>query len=255
MPAEDGAAARPRPILGATAIAFAIVFNIPYLILSMIYAYPDVLRRPASEALDLFADGGAVLILTWHGFALSALALAPMAIALSLTPERVARRPGLAIGAAISGSLAALAQAIGFWRWVFVVPGLARIHADAAASAESRLASERAFELLNAYGGVAIGEHIGQLLTVLFVGMLASLQWTETKRITAAIGFAAALTIALGTGEGLSLALGKSGEMFSLATVAGFLALTGWLIATGIGLMRANPIAGPRSATLARAAG
>lgn len=243
MQAADAVTIKQRPLTGAAAIAFAIVFNIPYTILSMIYDYPDILRRPAGEALDKFAGGGAVLIFTWHGFALAALALVPMAIALSLTPDRVARKPGLAIGAAIAGSLAGLAQAIGLWRWVFVVPGLARTHADAATSPESRTASERAFDLLNQFGGVAIGEHIGQLLTALFVVMLAALQWTEHKRITAGIGFVAALTIAIGTGEGLSIALGQSGEMFSLATIVGFLGLTVWLIATGIGLTRAKAVA------------
>jgi hypothetical protein len=127
-----------RPLTGSSAIALAIVFNIPYAILAATYDYPDVLRRPAGAAPDLFAARGVELILTWHGFALAALALAPMAIALSLTPGRVAERPGLAIGAAIMGSLAGLAQAIGLWRWVFVIPGLARTHADPAASPEAR---------------------------------------------------------------------------------------------------------------------
>src|SRR5690242_10784104 len=120
-----------RPLTGASAIVLAIVFNIPYAILATTYDYPGVLRRPAGEALDLFAAGGAPLILTWHGFALAALALAPLAIALSLTPSRVAEKPAHAIGAAIMGALAGFAQAIGLWRWVFVVPGLARTHADA----------------------------------------------------------------------------------------------------------------------------
>jgi hypothetical protein len=230
-----------RPVTGASAIALAIVFNIPYAILAATYDYPDVLRRPAGEALDLFAAGGAVLILTWHGFALSALALAPMAIALSLTPARVAERPVLSIGAAITGSLAGLAQAIGLWRWVFVIPGLARTHADTASAPDAKLAAERAFDLLNQYGGVAIGEHLGQFLTALFVLMLACLQWTERKRISAIIGFVTMLAIVLGTGEGLAIALGQSGELFSLATIAGFLGLTVWLIATGIGLLRAKP--------------
>jgi hypothetical protein len=148
-----------RPVTGASAIALAVVFNIPYAILAATYDYPDVLRRPASEALDLFARGGGGLILTWHGFALAALALAPIAIALSLTPMRVAERPGLAVGAAIMGSLAGLAQAMGLWRWVFVIPGLARTHADPNSPIEARLGAERAFDLLNQYGGVAIGEH------------------------------------------------------------------------------------------------
>lgn len=229
-----------RPLTGLSAIALAIVFNVPFALLAATYDYPDVLRRPAGEALDMFAAGGAGLILTWHGFALSALALAPMAIALSLTPARVAARPGLAIGAAIMGALAGLAQAIGLWRWVFVIPGLARVHADPAATPDAKLAAERAFDVLNQYGGVAIGEHLGQLLTALFVVMLASLQWSEHKRVSASLGFITALAIALGTGEGLAIALGQSGEAFSVATIAGFLGLTLWLIATGLGLLRAK---------------
>jgi hypothetical protein len=229
-----------RPFTGASAIALAIVFNIPYAILAATYDYPDVLRRPAGEALDLFAAGGAPLILTWHGFALAALTLAPLAVALALTPGRVAEKPALAIGAAIMGSLAGLAQAIGLWRWAFVIPGLARTHADPSSSLDAKLAAERAFDLLNQYGGVAIGEHLGQLLTTLFVLMLACLQWSERTRISAALGFVTALAIGLGTGEGLAIALGQSGEMFSLATIAGFLGLTLWLIATGISLLRSK---------------
>jgi hypothetical protein len=230
-----------QTLTGASAIALAVVFNIPYAILAATYDYPDILRRPAGEALDMFAAGGGALVLTWHGFALSALALAPMAMALSLTPGRLARQPALAVGAAIAGSLAALAQAIGLWRWVFVVPGLAKAHADPTAAPEARRAAEQTFDLINQYGGVAIGEHLGQLLTALFVLLLGALQWGEGKRVSASIGIATAAAIALGTNEGLAIALGQSGEPFVLATIAGFLGLTVWFIATGIGLLR-----GPR---------
>jgi hypothetical protein len=229
-----------RPVTGLSAIALAIVFNVPFSILAASYNYPDVLRGDAGEALELFAAGGASLILTWHGFALSALALAPMAIALSLTPARVAAKPGLSIGAAILGALAGITQAMGLWRWVFVIPGLARTHADPNATADAKLAAERAFEILNQYGGVAIGEHLGQLLTALFVLLLAFVQWSEKARISAALGFITAAAVAAGTGEGLALALGQSGELFSLATIGGFLGLTLWLIATGIGLLRGS---------------
>jgi hypothetical protein len=47
------------PILGASAIAMAIGFNLPYANGVAIYNYPDILRRPAAEALSRFADGGA----------------------------------------------------------------------------------------------------------------------------------------------------------------------------------------------------
>jgi hypothetical protein len=227
-----------RPLAGLSAIAFAIAFNIPFAVLAATYEYPDVLRRKAGDALDLFAAGGASLILTWYAFALTALALAPVAVALSLTPGRVAQRPGLAIGAAILGSLAGIAQAIGLFRWVFVVPRLARVHVHPSATDEAKVAAEQAFDVLNQYGGVAIGEHLGQLLTVLFVLLLGLLQWSERARITATLGFLAALAIAVGTGEGLAIALGEPGELFSLATIGGFLGLTLWLVATGVGLLR-----------------
>lgn len=229
-----------RPVTGLSAIALAIAFNVPFSILAATYEYPDVIRRKAGDALDLFAAGGPSLILTWYAFAITALALAPVAIALSLTPARVAQRPALSVGAAILGALAGVAQAIGLFRWVFVIPGLARVHADSNASDEAKLAAEHAFDVLNQYGGVAIGEHLGQLLTALFVLLLALLQWNERARISAALGFLTAIAITLGTGEGLAIALGQSGEMFSYATIGGFLGLTLWLIATGIGLLRGS---------------
>ncbi|RYE03213.1 MAG: DUF4386 family protein [Sphingomonadales bacterium] len=227
---------RSTRITGGGAIVLAIAFNVPFSILASIYDYPDILRRPAGEALDRFAAGGPALILTWYGFALAAMALVPMTIALSVTRERIAARPALAIGAAVIGALAGLAQAIGLLRWVFVIPGLA--HAHVAGTPEAQAAAERAFDLLNAYGGVAIGEHLGQLLTALFVGQLAALQYGERARITAGIGFATALTLVAGTGEGLALSLGADGSGFAMATIAGFMGLTLWLIATGVGLIR-----------------
>lgn len=228
----------PRPVTGLAASAVAIGFNVPFAILGATFEYPDVLRRPAGEVLDLFAAGGAPLILTWHAFALSALALAPLAFALALTRKRVAEAPGLAIGAAVAGALSAMAQAIGLFRWVFVVPGLARVHTDVNATEDAKRAAEQTFDLINQYGGVAIGEHLGQLLLALFVVLLSSVQWRERKRISAVLGFVTTAAIVVGTNEGLALALDQSGEVFAMATIGGFVGLTVWLIATGIGTMR-----------------
>ncbi len=229
---------RSNVVLGASVIAFAIAFNVPFSILASTFEYPDILRRPAGEVLTLFNAGGTSLILTWHAFALAALAFVPVSIFLALTQDRVTARPALAIGAAVAGSLAGLAQAIGLWRWVFVVPGLARAYVDPASSDATRAAAENTFALINLYGGVAIGEHLGQLLTALFILLLSSVQMLEAKRLRAWIGFAAAAVIAFGTGEGLAIALGASGEVFGLATVGGFMLLSAWLIATGAGLVR-----------------
>lgn len=210
----------------------------PFAVLGATFDYPQVLRRPSGEVLDLFAAGGSGLVLTWHGFALSALLLVPFVFAFALTPERVRARPALAIGAAAAGALSGLAQAIGLWRWVFVVPGLARVHADAGSGADAKIAAERTFDLLNQYGGVAIGEHLGQTLLAVFVAGVALLQWSERAKVSASIGFAAAAAILGGTGEGLAIALGGSGEAFAVSTIGGFLGLTVWLIVSGAGLVR-----------------
>lgn len=227
-------------LLGSATIALAVAFNIPYAVLVSLYDYPAILRRPAAEALDRFAALGSSVILAWHGFALAALALVPLAVALAITPARLRRSPAIAIGAAMSGALAGLAQAIGLWRWVFVVPALARSHADPATSLVLRQGDEAAFALLNAYGGVAIGEHIGQLMTALFVALLAVLQWREGARRTGGLGGVTAATMAVGAHEGLALALGAGGGLFSAMTIAGFAGLTLWLIATGAGLLRGH---------------
>ncbi len=243
----------PRRLLGAVSIVFAVLFNVPYAVLAVTFDYPAILRRPPGEILEFFAQGGAGLILTWHAFALSALALAPFAIALSITRDRLWRQPGLAVGAAVLGALAGVMQAVGLWRWVFVTPALARTYTDPAASADAVLNATHALDLMNRFGGVAIGEHLGQTLTALFVACVAGLQWREKSPITATIGMLAALAILAGTGEGLAIALGAPGDLFSLATIAGFLGLTVWLIATGIALVRLpaeRPGAGPEHPTL-----
>jgi hypothetical protein len=242
--------------LGLITIAFAVAFNIPYAILSMIFDYPAVLRRPAGEVLALFDAGGPGLVATWYAFGLAALLFVPITIALSLRAERIAKFPALAIGAAISGSLAGLAQAIGLWRWVFVVPSVAASYVGATASAADRLAAENTFALVNLYGGVAVGEHIGQLLTALFVLMLSTVLLYERSRTPALIGFVTAGAIAVGTVEGLAIALGQSGEIFSLATIAGFLLLTVWLVAVGVTLLRSDrSVWQARATEVARARG
>lgn len=160
----------------------------------------------------------------------------PLASALAITPARLAARPALAIGAALAGVLAGTTQAIGLVRWVFVMPDLAR--AATGSDPAAATAAINTFTLINAYGGVAIGEHLGQLLTALFAGMLAALQLGEGHRATASFGYVTAALLTLGTGEGLMLAAGQDGGLFAVGTITGFLALTVWLIATGTLLLR-----------------
>lgn len=229
-----------RTLLGTATLLLAIAFNLPFALLAASFDYPDILRRPAGEVLDAFAAGGAPLILTWYAFALSAVGLIFFAPALALATADWPRRPGLAVSAALMGALAGLAQAIGLFRWVFAVPALATLHADPATDAATRASLETAFTLLNGWGGVAVGEHLGQILTLAWVTLAALQALSSNQRLAKAAAVAAALAVAgmgLGLGEGLSLALGQEAPLLAMATVAGYLAFSLWLLITGAGLV------------------
>ncbi len=229
-----------RTLLGLAALSLAIAFNLPFALLAANFDYPDILRRPAGEVLDAFAAGGPSLVLTWYGFALSAVGLIFFAPALALTTADWTRRPGLAVAAALFGVLAGLAQAIGLFRWVFAVPALAALHADPATDLATRASLETAFTLLNGWGGVAIGEHLGQILTLAWVALAALQALASSQRFAKPAAALAALAVAgigLGLGEGLSIALGQEAPLLAMATVAGYLAFSLWLLVTGAGLV------------------
>jgi len=207
-------------LLGAAAIAEAILFNAAFSLLAARFDYPDVLRQPAAQVLAAFRDGGAALILTWYAFALSALALAPLAIGLGLA-GRAPTAPR--IGAAILGALAGTVQAIGLIRWTVAVPMLATLP-DAQA---------QAFLVLNQWGGVGIGEQLGYAFTALFAAAMAQADWTDGRRALSMSGVAAALLVAAGMGEGVAQALGRDGTLFATVNVAGYVVFSGWLVAQG----------------------
>jgi hypothetical protein len=240
---------RAAPGLAAAAALVGIGFNAPYAVLTVTFDYPGILRAAPGDVLTRFAEGGPALIATWYGFMLFALVLAPLAAGLALHGDRLSRTPAAAGLAALFGGLAGLAQAFGLSRWVFVVPALADLHGrgDPALS----LLAEQQFAMLNLFAGVAVGEHIGQLLTAGFIAALGLAEAAQGRRWIAATGYAVAALIALGTGEGLAIALGAEGDLFSLATIAGYLGLTGWLIALAISLARpgqARPTPGVKRA-------
>jgi hypothetical protein len=229
-----------RTLLGLAALLLAIGYNLPFAGLAARFDYPDILRRPAGEVLEAFAAGGPALVLTWYAFALSAVALILFAPALALGTADWVRRPGLAVAAATVGALAGLAQAIGLMRWVFAIPGMAAAYAEPGTDAATRAALEVGFGLLNQWGGVAIGEHLGQMLTVVWVGLAAMQAWycrLPLSRVAALPAALAVIGITLGLGEGLSLALGHEAPVLGMLAVAGFLALSLWLVILGAGLI------------------
>ncbi len=187
--------------------------------------------------LRAFHDGGAGLIWIWYAFMLCAIALVPLAIAMAFARPDWRASPITSIGGAVSGSLAGITQAVGLSRWVFAVPALSRMQVNPGVSEATRDAIDVVYEMLNLWGGVAIGEHIGQMLTCLWVlhVVLDQIRSGEvSNRIAATLGLAAILGIGFGLGEGLATGLGVPGDLFSLGTIAGYLVFSLWLMMTGV---------------------
>jgi hypothetical protein len=132
-------------------IALPIAYNVLFTLLARSFDYPDILRRPTAEVLERFAGGGSKLILTWWGFAMSAVLLAPTAVLVSATFADA--NPSLLSVATAIGLLAAVVQFLGLIRWPFAVPHLAREMADPTASASKKEAVDVIFQTLNRYLG------------------------------------------------------------------------------------------------------
>jgi hypothetical protein len=156
-------------LTGLLLLVLPVAYNLLYTLLARSFDYPDILRQPTGEILDRFTAGGSRLVLTWWGFAMSAVLLAPTVVLLSATLAD-ANPTILALATAI-GLLAALVQFLGLIRWPFAVPHLARLVGDPATTPATKEAVEVTFQTLNRYLGVAVGEHLGYLFTGLWTAL------------------------------------------------------------------------------------
>ena len=107
-------------VAGILLLALPVAFNVSFGVLAATFDYPDILRRPTPEVLARFRHGGTKLLLWWWIFALTAAALAPLAVLVARALDD-ASGTLLTLGATI-GVLAALAQLLGLIRWPFLIP-------------------------------------------------------------------------------------------------------------------------------------
>jgi hypothetical protein len=165
-------------ITGLVLIALPIAFNLIFFALGRAYAYPDILRKPTDEILRRFAQGGSRLILLWYAFALTALFAIPMALLFQTV--FIDTQPLLAATSAILGVLSGLVQAMGLFRWTFLVPTLATRYTAANATATQREAISITFEAFHQYIGVAIGEHLGYFFTASWTILISVMMFASS---------------------------------------------------------------------------
>jgi hypothetical protein len=224
-------------VAGGLLLALPVAFNIAFGVLAATFDYPDILRRPTHEVLARFHEGGTKLILWWWIFALTAAALAPLAVLLAQAIDG-ARGTLLIVGATI-GVLAGLVQLLGLIRWPFLVPYLARVDADRDASPAQRETVDIVFQSFNRYLGVAVGEHLGYLLTGTWT-VLVGIAFTQT---TAAPGWLGIPGVVIGAAlamcslEFVGPAERDGWKLAATFTPITYIAWSMWLVACGIALL------------------
>lgn len=228
---------RTRQTTAILLILGAILVNIPFTLLSMNFDYPDILREPAGEILERFASGGPSLVWTWLAFAWVGL---PILVGVLLLPKAMEDDTPISRVALFFGAVGALVQMVGLLRWPFVVSVLARLYTAPQASEVSKEAVAAVFQAVHQYGGVVLGEHVGQTFTILWM-ILVSLSLLRSSlfpRWLPATGIAAALVYALAQGELLATAM-PGFPVWDMAGLLGSLLWLAWLIALGFLLLRA----------------
>jgi hypothetical protein len=224
-------------VAGVLLLALPAAFNVAFGVLAATFDYPDILRRPTHEVLARFREGGTKLLLWWWIFALTAAALAPLAV---LVAQALDDASGtlLIVGATV-GVLAGLVQLLGLIRWPFLVPYLARVDADPDTSPARREAVDIVFQSFNRYLGVAVGEHLGYLLTGTWT-VLVGITFTQTTVAPGWLGIPGIVigaVLALCSLEFVGPAERDGWKLAATLTPITYIAWSLWLVACGIALL------------------
>jgi hypothetical protein len=229
-----------RKLTGLLFIVGAILVNIPYAMLITNFGYPDILREPAATVLTQFQAGGPNLIFTWLAFAWVGLPLVFGTVML----KRVLEPEGHALleTATTIGVIGLVLAVVGLTRWVFVVPGLARLYTDPASSEMIRASVLVTFQAVHQYGGVVIGEHISQFMTVVWMALISGMMLRSVlfKAWQGWLGLVAALVFFLAQSELLATVI-PSFPVVPAAGLLGSLLWLVWMMVMGVALVRFRP--------------
>ncbi|MEV8509778.1 DUF4386 domain-containing protein [Actinoplanes sp. NPDC051475] len=222
-------------LLGAVAFAAAAT------ILSSTFDWPDILREPGSVVLPAFVAGGPALVWIWFA---TAWTYAILMVPILLLPAALGRRDDAALRVATYvGATSVVLSLVGFLRWVFVVPPLARSYVTG--DATTRAAADAAWTAQHQFGGALLGEHLGQLLVVAW-SVTVCVMILRTRVLPRALGVTGLVVSALYLlNQGDILATAVPG--LPVWDLAGLLGSTGWglwVAALGVTIL-ARPVRDP----------
>jgi hypothetical protein len=224
---------------GILLIAVAIAFNVAFAALAARFDYPGILRESTDHVLARFRAGGPSLVGLWWAFVLTALCMVPLVVLLSDAIDDA--DPALVDTATAVGVLAALVQVLGLVRWPFLVPYLARAAAEPDASPARREAIDVVFQSVSRYLGVAVGEHLGYLLTGAWTTLtgIALIQTVAVPGWVGVPGIVIGPVLALCSLEFVGRHEPIGWELAERLTPVAYIGWSLWLVATGVALIAA----------------
>jgi hypothetical protein len=213
----------PEKTIGILLILGALGVLIPYTILTITFDYPSILREDTGIILTKFNQGGNTLIWTWFAFAFLGL---PLLEAVVLIGQQYKEKFYFVRWATILGVIGIMVQFIGLLRWTFVVPVLANNFVTGSEMAKE--ANKVAFQVIHQYGGVILGEHIGQLFTILWTVMISSafMQLKLFPKWVNWLGFISSIIYLLAQAELFASVIPD----FPVFEFAGFIGSTLWIV-------------------------
>ena len=209
-------------VTGALLVAASVAFAVAASVLSASFNWPDILREPASVVLPAYAAGGAALTWTWFA---TAWTYGLLAVPLLLLPAVLGRTADPVLRAATTiGAASVLLSVIGFLRWVFVVPSLAAAYVNG--DELTKAATDAAWVAQHQFGGALLGEHLGQLLVIVW-SLTVSILVLRTRVLPRWLGYsglAASVLYLLNQGDVLATAF----PGFPVWDHAGLVGSTAW---------------------------
>jgi hypothetical protein len=210
--------------IGILLITGAIGVFIPYTILTMTFEYPDILRQEPGTILTKFHDGGSSLILTWWTFAILGL---PLLIAYIIIGQKLENKISFIKWVTTIGVISGIVQIVALLRWVFVIPVIANNYVSSVDVA-TKTAAINSFQTVHQFGGVLLGEHLGQLFTIIWTVMIsyAFIKLNLIQKWISWLGIIASVIYLTAQAELFATVIPD----FPVWDMAGFIGSTLWLI-------------------------
>jgi hypothetical protein len=226
-----------RQLTGLFFVLGAILINIPYTLLIVNFDYPDILRSSTAEILTKFQAGGSSLIYTWLGFAWAGLPLFFGVIMLKRVLEK--ENSYFLETATTIGIIGFIVQVIGLLRWVFVIPVIASLYTDPGTASTTKESLSALFMVVHQYGGVVLGEHIGQFFTTIWATILSIIIYKSSlfSKWVAWLGWLASAVYILAQTELFATVI-PNFPVIGWAGLYGSLLWLVWMIVVGIYLIK-----------------